>query len=49
MHDGSCAYWASIARGDGEYALPDWGSVVVLPVHAPGLVPLRDQALGGVA
>jgi hypothetical protein len=50
MHDGACAYWASIARGDGVYELPDcFGSVVVLPVHAPGLVPLRDRALGGAA
>ncbi len=46
-HDGSCAYWAGVARG--EYQPPAWGSVVVLPVHAPGLAPLRDRALDGAA
>ncbi|WP_018253996.1 hypothetical protein [Salinispora mooreana] len=44
-HDGSCSYWRGVAAG--EYPPPELP--VTLPPHCPGLVPLTDPALRGVA
>ena len=49
--DSACDYWRGVAAGD--YPSPDaykaTGAVVVLPPHLPGLTPLTDPALRGVA
>lgn len=46
-HDGEvCTYWRGVATG--EYPPPEF-EPVTLPPHYPGLEPLTDPALRGVA